>query len=355
MQDTYVVDGSFYCGKTYGIQRFAREIMAILDKDPAASKKLTVLVPAYYHGEVPLENIPVVRFGTHRGKLWRQIDLARYLWTHHAQGLFMENLITLFYRHGIVVLHDIIFRARPDFFLTSMKKYRTILFWRLVYRRIMTSGMKIVTVSKFTKDEILKYYRVSADRIMVAGNGWEHMSRVVPEMVPDGLIPGTHDRPYLFAVASASTKHKNLAWFFRAARANPGLTFVVAGGMSPEDIEGHPGNVIFPGYLSDGQIKLLMSRCMAFVFPSCYEGFGIPPLEAAASGAPRLILSDIPVLHEVYGDHAQYIDPDGNGEELASYLASAPADLSGLLEKYSWKNTAAAILELLNQPSPSEY
>ncbi len=292
---------------------------------PEAAERFTVLIPEYCPGSVQLSNIPVVRYGRHKGKLWRQLDLARYLKKEAAMLLAYENIIPLSCRRGVVVMHDIVFRSRPDLFLSSLRSIRSICYQRLVYHCVMSSGMQIVTVSKFSRSEIMKYYGLPSSQIAIVGNGWEHMDRIVPEDVPQGLRDLVLN-PYLFAVASSSTKHKNLAWFFRAAQKNPSMTFVIAGGISEKDKYGSPGNVHFTGYLSDGAMKSLMQQCSAFLFPSYYEGFGIPPLEAAAAGAPRLILSDIPVLHEIYGESAHYIDPGGSGDELPDILKTPPAD-----------------------------
>lgn len=346
-KNQYVIDGSFYCGSVFGIQRYAREITEIFDADPDTAARFTVLVPEYCAGDITLKHIQVVRYGTHKGKLWRQIDLAGYLRKHHSQVLAFENIVPLFYRRGTVVLHDIIFRARPDFFLVHPRSILAISFWWFVYSRILHSSMKIVTVSSFCKSEMVKYYRVPEDRIHVIGNGWEHMQRVISEEIPDSLLPDLSGRPFLFAIASASTRHKNVPWFYRAAKSNPDLTFVISGSISEKDKIGCPSNVFLPGYLSDGQIKTLFQRCSGFLFPSYYEGFGIPPLEAVASGAPRLILSDIPVFHEVYGAYASYIDPNGAGEELPRLLDAPVRDFTPLLKKYSWKVSAEKLLKLL--------
>ena len=334
------------------MQRYAREILDILDRTPDIAEKLSIAVPAYYTGEIPFENIRTVRYGTHRGKLWRQLDLARYLREQKAEGLFLENIVPLLYRRGIVVLHDIIFRARPDFFTWRPRGIVPVCFWRTVYRAIAASDMTVVTVSEFTKTEIMKYYKVPAERIHIAGNGWEHIRRageteLPEEMAPADFMPELAGKPYLMTLASSSTRHKNTEWFFRAAAENPSVIFVVAGGVNKKITEGAPENMLFPGYISDSQVRSLMKNCAAFVFPSYYEGFGIPPLEAAASGAPRLFLSDIPVLHEVYGDLAEYIDPYGNGEELPALLQTPEKDFSALLSRHTWERSAEKLQELL--------
>ena len=89
--------------------------------------------------------------------------------------------------------------------------------------------------------------------------------------------------------------------------------FAIAGGGSLEAEAKRLGlanlpNVVYLGYVSDGEAKALMHHCKAFLFPTLYEGFGIPPLEAVACGAPRIYVSDTPCMREIYGDCAGYID-----------------------------------------------
>ncbi len=347
MDNHYVIDGSFLTWKIFGMQRYAWELTKRLDEMPGIPEKLTVLVPAYFEKEVGLKHIPVVRYGMHRGRKWRQLDLARYLREHKAKGLFFENVVPMTYRHGIVVLHDIIFRVRPDFFMVRPKSILVISFWWTVYRLIALSGLTVVTVSEFSKAEIMKYYKIRPERIHVIGNGWEHLENIREEELPEDTASALSGKPYLLTLASSSTRHKNAGWIFRAAKTHPSMTFVLAGGVNHELISGAPENILFPGYISDGQLKLLLKHCAAFIFPSYYEGFGIPPLEAAASGAPRLFLSDIPVLHEVYGDCAAYFDPDGSGEELPALLQTPEKDFSPLLARYTWEDSAKKLRELL--------
>ncbi len=355
----YVIDGSFLTKRVTGMQRFAREVVRVLDRDRTACERLSILVPVSAVITDPPENIPVIRYGKLRGRLWQQLDLPRYLKKTGATGVYPENTMSVFYPHGIMVLHDIALRARPDLFRGSVRGILYILWRRLLYRRIAHSDMPILTVSEFSGNEIMKYYGVAPDRIRVLCNGWQHMDRVVAdETLLPRRFPALCEKPYLFTLGSAS-RHKNTAFILRAAQTNPGLTFVIGGTAPAASSAPVPGNVLFTGYLQDTEIRTLMAHCTAFLFPSLYEGFGIPPLEAAAAGAPRLILSDIPVLREVFGDFAQYIDPAGDGSELSQLLAgsetisaglpfTAPrTDFGPLLARYSWERAAQGLLDAL--------
>ena len=92
--------------------------------------------------------------------------------------------------------------------------------------------------------------------------------------------------------------------------------------------------------------KALMAHCKAFLFPTLYEGFGIPPLEAAACGAPQIIVSDTPCMREVYGPCAAYIDLTANPGDVDD-VTPATAPTAALLEKYSWDKSADRLLQIL--------
>ena len=101
------------------------------------------------------------------------------------------------------------------------------------------------------------------------------------------------------------------------------------------------------GYISDEQIKSLMKHCKAFLFPSTFEGFGIPPLEALAVGAP-VISSDTASMPEVLGDSVHYIDPYSFDCDLDALLREPAADAEKALERFSWERSAGKLLKLIN-------
>ena len=129
--------------------------------------------------------------------------------------------------------------------------------------------------------------------------------------------------------------------------------FAIAGGGSLAEEAGRLGladlpNVVYLGYVSDGEAKSLMANCRAFLFPTLYEGFGIPPLEAVACGAKQILVSDTPCMREVYGDCAGYIDLDTNPGNVDD-TTPPQADPQLLLEKYSWEKSAEKLLGILKE------
>lgn len=115
-------------------------------------------------------------------------------------------------------------------------------------------------------------------------------------------------------------------------------------------------NVIYLGYVSDEDLQQYYKNAVAFVYPSLYEGFGIPPLEAMANGCPTVV-SDIEVFREVYGNSVIYVNPldtesiaDGLQRILDERIRiELMSKVSEVLKNYSWKSSATRIVELLRK------
>ena len=342
----YVIDGIFLTKPVTGIQRYAIEITRELDKI-VRDKLLYLLVPKWYIGDEKYLNIKIVEYGKHKGRLWEQIDLPRYLKKYKAEGIFFENTIPLIYQKGIVTIHDISLAVNPKMFCHNLNDIASVIWRRIIYRAAFGSKMKIITVSYFSKKEIIRYYKVSPKRIHVIYNAWQQMDKIdEDEAIIDASKLKRHE--YYFSMGTLAS-NKNFKWIINAANNNPKEMFAVAGKGKPDRIlngEKQPNNLLFLGYVTDEQAKALMHYCKAFVFPSFYEGFGIPPLEAVASGTQKLILSEIPVLREIYGKSANYIDPNNyNNKNIDS--KNIKVDRTSLLSKYSWKISANKLYNIL--------
>ena len=309
----WAVDGSFFAQRLSGIQRYSIELLAALDRIVPPGFVEIVTPPGV---ETPhYTNIKVVSFGTHRGGVWQQLDYPRYLRQRGAGGLATCNVIPLF-----------------------------------GFRGIAKRAERIITVSEFSKSEIAKYYGVPASKMDVVYNAWQQMQRIAPDESIFARHPQLKPGQYYFSMANL-LKNKNFPWVLRAAGAKPDAVFAIAGGGSLAAEAERLGladlpNVLYLGYVSDGAAKALMAHCKAFLFPTLYEGFGIPPLEAAACGAPQIIVSDTPCMREVYGPCAAYIDLTANPGDVDD-VTPATAPTAALLEKYSWDKSAERLLQIL--------
>ena len=273
-----------------------------------------------------------------------------YLRREHALYVNMSGGIAL--RGGVVVFHD----ARPALHPEYDSRGSRIRFnAALAYAR--RRAAKVVVPSEFTKRMLVERLGFDASDIVVIPNAWQHMQRIAPDESVFDMDSRLKKGTYYYALGSLAP-HKNVRWIVEAAKLNPGSLFVVSGKRWDESGDEVPvsDNLIYVGYLTDEQSKALMTHCKAFLHPSLYEGFGIPPLEAASCGAP-LVVSNAGSLPEVLGRNAAYIDPNDWHVSLDDLLADTYGervarggerpDHTELLAKYSWDDSARRWMELL--------
>ncbi len=345
-----VINGAFLAEPVTGVQRYAGETLSCLDRR-LADVPVEIAVP----GDLPesaipkYRNIPAVRLGpTGRSiRWWEQKELGKYLKEKQTFGIHLCNTFPLSWPKGLIVIHDIVYKTREPLFSPGPDK-KEIIYRRLLYKKAFEEADELATVSCFTRREILNCYNPRNPRITIAGNGWEHFLRVVPDNAVFAenprIIPGNY-----FLYCGSLSKYKNIPWVVQNARLHPELWYVISGGNFGETVLGQDlPNVILPGRVSDEQMKALMQHCRAFLFPSKYEGFGIPPMEALSCGA-RIIVSDIPVMHEIYGQTALYVDPDSPKYDLEDMLKTDTAPAENVLMHFSWEKTAAALSKLIHR------
>ena len=341
MSNKIIINGKFVTQKITGVQRYAWEMLKVIDsmdlKDISFELAVdkTATPPSF-------KNIVVKKIGKLKGNLWEQISLPRYAKKEKCKVLSLCNSAPIS-SPNIIVIHDMKIRRFPQFFKKSF-----VLWYKFMFKRIIKKSELILTNSLFSKSEILNFYKVPEDKIQITYLGHEHIDRVKPDntiLDKFNLKKGN----YYFSLGSLDP-NKNFAFITSCASFNKENTFVVSGGINNKIFSGSeikcPENVIFTGYVTDEEIKALMANCKAFIFPSFYEGFGIPPLEAIASGCSCVILSDIPVMREIFGNYASYVDPNKKNASL-ELLIKPVLDKDSVLNKFTWKNGAAQMIEAL--------
>lgn len=351
----YVINGSFLLEPALGVQRYAVQITKQLDS--LLSKKegklhLEIVVPDTEKSLADLQkkyaNIKIVSYGRHTGRLWEQLDFPRYLRKRKTKGISLCNTVPLFAKGGIVCVHDIVFQTHPEFF-TEPGDWHEILFRKLMYRHAFKTADQIITVSNFSKNEILNNYRLKNPDICVAGNAWQHYDRTDIDETIFEENPQIGKQEYYYYLASLAP-NKNLKWILENAKNNPQQLYVLSGKPLGDNsgVE-QLSNILCTGYVTDARARALMKHCKAFLFPSTYEGFGIPPMEALCMGA-KIVLGDIPSLREIYKDTAYYVDCENPYCDIDKLLAAKqvkPAET--VLSRYSWQKSAEKIAEVLTK------
>lgn len=272
------------------------------------------------------------------------------------------NVPLLYRRRFVVTIHDLILIHFPTIRNTTLSPltyWLKFLAYRLVIRSAIRRSAKVITVSEFTKGDILENYPgVSSRKVIVTheaadGNAEKGTVSEAGILSRHGII-----KPYVLYVGNAYP-HKNLERlaeaFGEARQTNPELSLVIVGKEDYfyrrlKEFIGSRGidGVIFAGYVTDADLDGIYAEAEAFVFPSLYEGFGLPPLEAMARGVP-VLSSDHACMREILGDSALFFDGK-DVESMRQAMLRLIEDsesrkkliTSGFsrCERYSWKRMA---------------
>lgn len=336
-----LINGKILYRKITGVERYAHETLREID-NRIRPYEFKIAIPNYYDEKVLLgfKNLDVVKIkGFRKGFLWDQISLPLYA-AKNGYVIASLDFTTPIFRPGISTIHDMSFKVNRNFFSKSLKQQFVKLKLDLYCYSATRSRYPIFTVSQFQKNEIVQYYGISPNKVIVAGNAWQHFLRIKEDnSVFDDF--GIKKGEYYFSLSS-NTANKNFKWVYEAVKANPEEYFVIVGGKTSITFENLKSkrNIKYLGFQSDERVKSLYRYCKAFIFPSLYEGFGIPPMEAMAVGA-KAIVSNASSLPEIYGESVYYIDPLDANVNLNKLLhRNTISDRDAVLGKYSWEKTA---------------
>lgn len=236
---------------------------------------------------------------------------------------------------------------------------------RIVYARVIKivakKSVSLITISKFVKQDIVNYTHVDPSKITVTYEAADFI-KDKPEQVKS--LSG---KDFIFYIGRP-LPHKNLERLVDAfsllSKEKPDLVLALVGKTDLnfqriENIVKKKGvkNVVFTGFVSEGQLKWMYQNCRAYVFPSLSEGFGLPALEAMAHGAP-VVSSNGTCLPEIYGEAAKYFDPL-NIDDMAKAINEVISDKdlrNSLIQmghmqvkKYSWKKMAEQTLKVFDK------
>ena len=224
--------------------------------------------------------------------------------------------------------------------------------YKLMFMWLGRSLEHIFTVSEFSKKELHKYYDIPLSKIHVTYNGIDHIKRLKAD---ESIIDreDLNGKKYVLAVSSMNPS-KNFPLVLDVARLMPDVEFIIAGGSNAKVFKSAgldvPQNARLIGYVSDEELMALYRHASVFVYPSLYEGFGIPPLEAMMCGCPAIV-SDIEVFHEIYGDIVEYCDYKKAiqwRDILNRVVNENDITLSNgncCLKKYKWKEQVRNLLD----------
>jgi glycosyltransferase involved in cell wall biosynthesis len=296
-----------------GVQRYSTEITAAIDRLAVAGDwpRTVVLTPprttaCVEHSPRLYQNLELREVGRTAGHLWEQTELPS-----SARSGILVNLgntaPVLGGKRQVVVIHDAgVFDTPESYSLRFRLWYKTLQFG------LAKTGAQIATVSEFARDRIVARLGLDPTRVTITYEGADHILRVPSDesvLARHGLLP-----QQFAIVVSSRAAHKNLEALSEAAAmmARRGLTIAVTGAGNPEifrDVKAAGFTERHLGRVSDTELRALYENAACLLFPSRYEGFGLPPVEAMACGCP-VVASGSGSVEEICGDAALYFASD---------------------------------------------
>lgn len=345
------INARFLTEPLTGLQRWGREILRELDamvEEGVIDRKtyrFHLLSPTHPQDLPEYRHLELQVRGMLKSHFWEQWTLPR-----QAKGFLLNFKNTAPVKHPAMamVIHDLQTFARPE---THTGLFNRVYNW--ILPRAAREAKVVAAVSEHTASEIQRFLGIPREDIPVLLEGHEHVLR----READPAILQRHDlqpQGFLLAVSSLNP-NKNFAAILRAMKlADIRIPLVIAGGTNPKVFEGVDGmdnlpeNAVHVGRVDDGALRALYENALGFVFPSFYEGWGLPPGEAMLLGCP-VVSSNTSSLPEVCGDAALYCDPANDGsiaKQLFRIVEDGPLrqELSALgrarSSQFTWRAAA---------------
>ena len=351
------LNGRFLTQPITGVQRTAAEMVKALDELIVSGEiderqwSFVLIYSGTLLNTLPLKCISLKRRGVLKGNLWEQLELPFYTW-----GKLLVSMCTiscLLKRKQIVFVHDAAIVVNRESFSFTFRTW-----YNFALKALGQIALHIVTVSHFSKKELVKYLGFKNQNISVIYNAGEHILSF-PEPESDFKERIRHLMPYCLAVSSQSP-NKNFKGLSKAVKSIDFKNYqmLIAGGVSSTLKQDTPNEAVtYLGYVSDAELKFLYENASLFIFPSFYEGFGIPPLEAMVSGCP-VLSSNTAAMPEVLGDGCAYCNPadfrsiaDGISKLIyqPEYLKILKEKGYVIAKKYHWRKSATQFFSLIKR------
>lgn len=382
------IDARFYGPVGKGLGRYTQEISDKIIELSQQRKELDLsfvvfLSPANFnHFKIESDRVVKVMVSFSWYSLAEQIKFPWYIKKYKIDLMHFPhfNIAVFCPCKFVVTIHDLILTRFPTkrattksslvYFLKNIA-YRIVLFFAL------KRSSKIITVSEFTKKDLLSLFKIKAEKIILTYEGVSQLEAkknnpFLKELQGSDLELSNLPEKFLLYVGSAYP-HKNLERLLLAFKSlkdkGSDINLVLVGkedyfykrlkeyalkmNLLEKDEKGF-SSVIFTGHVSDFYLRELYSRALAFIFPSLYEGFGLPPLEAISRSCP-VISSNKASLPEIVGPAALYFNPEdlddmakkieiiSNNENLRLELNKIGAQW---IKKYSWNECAKLTLDV---------
>lgn len=300
--------------------------------------------------------------------LWQNLKMGKML-KSMGIGLVLEPIYykpflgTAGIRY-VTVIHDLQALHFSDFF--SKKR---VAWMKFCWRNALRTSSRVLATSDYTKEDIIKKMQCNGDKVcsvpipIVMDKGRGHVTDADQPLLHKY---GVKSKEYYYTVTS-QLPHKNLSTLLLAMaelkkrKSHALLPLVISGvgqGVASElkqiiEEEGLEKIIIFTGFIDDRERDLLYRSCKAFVFPSIFEGFGMPPIEAMAEGAP-VLTTKCASIPEVTGGAARYVNDPWDSSEWADMLEGEltlpdKGKVDALMDKYDKRTIAERYIQIMRE------
>ncbi len=372
------IDARFYGPLGKGLGRYTQEIVDRVTALDTHNSYVIFLSKDNFDEFIPQsDNVTKVLADIRWYTFAEQIIMPLLIWRSKVDIMHFPHFnVPLFCPvQFIVTIHDLILTKFPTTRATTLDPvtyFLKNLAYRLAIKRAVKKAKKVIAVSVFTKHDIITQFKINPTKVEmiyegVAGLQPSSDSRFTSKLKPGEVLSGYCIlEPYLLYVGNAYP-HKNLESlievFAKLRKQYPDLKLVLVGRddyfylrlkefvkkvMPAKYLD----SVVFPGYVPDKDLQTLFARAALYIFPSKYEGFGLPPLEAMSRGCP-VISSNATCLPEIMGEAALYFEPsdEKSMSEAIVKLLTDSALRSKLVQKgyeqvkkYKWEDASLQTL-----------
>jgi glycosyltransferase involved in cell wall biosynthesis len=349
-------------GSMHGIARYVYELLrGIASSDSKHSYFLIVSdkTPLAYE-EWP-ENFSFILAKSNWISFREQIEIPRLLRDFQIDLFHSPSFVAPILCHCrmIMTIHDLNHIVLPQFYTPFHQIY-----YRLFVKRCIQKSHAIITVSQFSKSEIIKIINLDPEKIFVTYNGVNPVYQPVIDKEQLDYVREMYELPDEFVLCVSSNKpHKNVHQLVKAyCHSSVDIPLVLATPVDPELLklaEKHNKKhlVYFSKFIAEDHLPAIYSMTKLFIYPSTYEGFGLPPLEAMSCGAP-VVVARSSALPEVVGEHAIFADPYDH-MDIARTLETGVNDLAlrakmqvGVdkhRQRFSWSKMCDQTLDLYDR------
>ena len=342
MTPKIIIDGRLLNDKHTGISRYSYKMIEALIAKFGHDNVTVIVAPDLKHKPFnyvqtklrPFNLFHFFRFGSFLSKL----DFDLLYTPFYANAFFKQRKKTY-----IITVHDLMYQKVPFFSTSRIINYLGILYYNFIVRHSLKNST-IISVSKTTQNDVRDL--VGRESLLLR----EGVNLLANDPSQKNKIQAIPDEYFLYV--GNLRMHKNVEFLISAfLKSNTTKKLVICGNYKPVSWQYNSDRIVFLGYVDDATLRTLYANCTAFVFPSLYEGFGLPILEALSLGA-NVYSSNAGALSEFSNEFISFFDPKNEDELIRLLEIEQPRPLNKekllvYLNGFSWEDIQEEFMQII--------